>query len=171
MALLGKYLSFLWKSTSEHGVHSPFVYNLVTQCFYNSQKIPYKNYPKGISEKKGQFILRLLAYFNPKSIKIYSEQEDFSIFFPKPLTDNIPNGKKDMLFIHHISDFPSPEELTTQMHNDSVLVWVSPHSPENEPTVKKLTENKTFSVIIDTFSFALFFIRKEQSREVFFIRT
>ena len=154
MALLGKYLSFLWKSTSEHGVHSPFVYNLVTQCFYNSQKKPSKNYPKGISEKKGQFILRLLAYFNPKSIKIYSEQEDFSIFFPKPLTDNTPNGKKDMLFIHH-----------------SVLVWVSPHSPENEPTVKKLTENKKFSVIIDTFSFALFFIRKEQSREVFFIRT
>ena len=68
MALLGKYLSFLWKSTSEHGVHSPFVYNLVTQCFYNSQKKPSKNYPKGISEKKGQFILRLLAYFNPKSI-------------------------------------------------------------------------------------------------------
>ena len=113
----------------------------------------------------------LSPYFNPKSIKIYSEQEDFSIFFPKPLTDNTPNGKKDMLFIHHISDFPSPEELTAQMHNDSVLVWVSPHSPENEPTVKKLTENKKFSVIIDTFSFALFFIRKEQSREVFFIRT
>ena len=84
MALLGKYLSFLWKSTSKHGVHSPFVYNLVTQCFYNSQKKPSKNYPKGISEKKGQFILRLLAYFNPQSIKIYSEQEDFFIFFPKP---------------------------------------------------------------------------------------
>lgn len=28
------YLSFLLKSTNEHGVHSPFVYNLITNCFY-----------------------------------------------------------------------------------------------------------------------------------------
>jgi len=29
------YLTFLLKSTNQHGVHSPFVYNLVTKCFYN----------------------------------------------------------------------------------------------------------------------------------------
>jgi len=28
------YLKFLLKSTNQHGVHSPFVYNLVTRCFY-----------------------------------------------------------------------------------------------------------------------------------------
>lgn len=28
------YLTFLLKSTNQHGVHSPFVYNLVTKCFY-----------------------------------------------------------------------------------------------------------------------------------------
>lgn len=28
------YLTFLIKSTNQHGVHSPFVYNLVTKCFY-----------------------------------------------------------------------------------------------------------------------------------------
>lgn len=28
------YLTFLKKSTNQHGVHSPFVYDLVTKCFY-----------------------------------------------------------------------------------------------------------------------------------------
>ena len=33
---LKKYLRFLVGSKNQHGIHSPFVYNLVTQCFYNS---------------------------------------------------------------------------------------------------------------------------------------
>jgi len=28
------YLTFLLKSTNQHGVHSPFVYSLITNCFY-----------------------------------------------------------------------------------------------------------------------------------------
>ena len=36
------YIQFLLRSTNQHGVHSPFVYNLVTQCFYD--KTNYPNY-------------------------------------------------------------------------------------------------------------------------------
>ena len=35
------YLKFLWHSTNQHGVHSPFVFNLVTKCLYDR-----KNYPE-----------------------------------------------------------------------------------------------------------------------------
>ena len=34
------YLTFLWHSKNEHAVHSPFVFNLITKCFYNKQSKP-----------------------------------------------------------------------------------------------------------------------------------
>ena len=34
------YIKFLLRSTNQHGVHSPFVYDLVTKCFYNRSGYP-----------------------------------------------------------------------------------------------------------------------------------
>jgi predicted O-methyltransferase YrrM len=38
--ILKSYLQFLWNSKNEHGVHSPFVFNLLTKCFYDKKKYP-----------------------------------------------------------------------------------------------------------------------------------
>ncbi|WP_316931777.1 O-methyltransferase [Mangrovimonas xylaniphaga] len=43
MYQLLQYFKFLWRSTNQHGVHSPFVYQLVTLCFYDRKK--YESYP------------------------------------------------------------------------------------------------------------------------------
>ncbi|TWO34397.1 class I SAM-dependent methyltransferase [Seonamhaeicola sediminis] len=37
-----QYIKFLLKSTNQHGVHSPFVYDLITKCFYD--KTSYTEY-------------------------------------------------------------------------------------------------------------------------------
>jgi predicted O-methyltransferase YrrM len=34
------YLQFLWHSKNEHAVHSPFVFNLLTKCFYDKKFKP-----------------------------------------------------------------------------------------------------------------------------------
>lgn len=50
------YIKFLWHSSNQHGVHSPFVYSLVTRCFYDRKKRPayekIKAYRKSLLKNK-----------------------------------------------------------------------------------------------------------------------
>ena len=54
--ILKSYLKFLWNSKNEHGVHSPFVFDLVTKCFYDKKKhFEYKvlkNYRNSLLQNK-----------------------------------------------------------------------------------------------------------------------
>tara|TARA_R110002050_G_scaffold74772_4_gene160141 strand:- start:42846 stop:43616 length:771 start_codon:yes stop_codon:yes gene_type:complete len=45
-----QYIKFLLKSNNQHGVHSPFVYNLITKCFYDKSK--YSSYKDILNYKK-----------------------------------------------------------------------------------------------------------------------
>ena len=40
MHQLKAYIKFLFSSQNQHGLHSPFVYDLVTNCFYDKKKYP-----------------------------------------------------------------------------------------------------------------------------------
>lgn len=50
------YLKFLWKSKNAHGIHSPFVFDLVTKCFYDQTKYSeytvLKRYRNSLSQNK-----------------------------------------------------------------------------------------------------------------------
>lgn len=49
---IASYLKFLLRSNNQHGVHSPFVFDLITKCFYDktkySQYSTLKNYRKSL---------------------------------------------------------------------------------------------------------------------------
>ncbi|MDD5149575.1 MAG: class I SAM-dependent methyltransferase [Flavobacterium sp.] len=50
------YLKFLWHSKNEHAVHSPFVFHLITKCFYEKKSKPeysiLKEYRKSLLANK-----------------------------------------------------------------------------------------------------------------------
>jgi predicted O-methyltransferase YrrM len=54
--IIKAYLKFLWNSKNEHGVHSPFVFDLVTKCFYDKKSKPeysvLKSYRTSLLENK-----------------------------------------------------------------------------------------------------------------------
>lgn len=68
-----QYVTFLLNSRNQHGVHSPFVYHLVTKCFYTKvDKKHLKQYQEiqksvllGLNKPK--LILKVIAYFKPIS--------------------------------------------------------------------------------------------------------
>ena len=45
-----QYIKFLFSSTNQHGVHSPFVFDMATRCFYDKKS--YKHYKKLLSYRK-----------------------------------------------------------------------------------------------------------------------
>ncbi len=55
-SIIKSYLKFLYNSKNEHGVHSPFVFDLVTKCFYDKTIYPeysiLKKYRKTLLENK-----------------------------------------------------------------------------------------------------------------------
>jgi len=50
VTIIKSYLKFLFHSKNEHGIHSPFVFDLVTKCFYDNTK--YSEYEVLISYRK-----------------------------------------------------------------------------------------------------------------------
>ena len=66
-----QYVTFLLNSRNQHGVHSPFVYHLVTKCFYTKVDKKHLKHYQEIQKnallgfKKPKLILKVIAYFKP----------------------------------------------------------------------------------------------------------
>lgn len=151
-----RYIKFLIKSTNQHGVHSPFVYDLVTKCFYAE-----KNYPEHASyNKKQRLFLRIVDYFKPKTVWVVS---DYPIDEPWKETFELASFPKPDL-----KDF---ENLLPTLTNDAVWVFGRIHeNTETEKIWKQIIQHEKVTVTVDTFYFGLVFFRKEQEKEHFTIR-
>ena len=177
------YLQFLWHSKNEHGVHSPFVFLLLTQGLYNRKiKLPVADLStsKGVNSKKSQLLFKIVHYFSPKSILIVGattfEKEVTSLANPKAKIDiDIDNAIYNCIYFSSIPTNSITKETVEQLilttENDSFWILEDIHAnPDSEALWHTLQQNPKVTVTIDTYHFGLVFFRKEQAKEHFIIR-
>lgn len=182
--ILKSYLIFLWNSKNEHGVHSPFVFDLITKCLYNKTKYPEYSHLKNHS-KRNRLLVRIVKYFEPKTIlEIGNANELNSIILSseiislKAFQKNI-NGSHastfDFIYFNKNESQKSTldyfEWLLPTVTNHSVWIFNDIHkSTENENTWEIIKKHPKVKVTIDTFQFGMVFFRAEQEKEHFVIR-
>lgn len=187
MKNLWLYLEFWWRSTNQHGIHSPFVFALVTKCFY-AKKI-YKTYNKLDTKttdfKKAKLLCRFVNYFNfntiyhpefiSKNFKIALSSNPDSVV--KTYSRKIPkitNFKQKQLIYFKSLPLHNSEnvrQLIKQCSNDSILFIEDIRQSSTQFQYwKQLKSNPLVRVSIDTYWFGILCFRKEQNKEHFTIR-
>lgn len=182
---------FLIKATNQHGVHSPFVYNLITKCIYNKTKckdyLNILNYKKehlqNTNNKAQKALFRLIQYFKPKNILELDQacnlnQLTVKTANPKLQTtylkdyNTYKNKKFDFIICNNILNISElNRELLDYTHNNSIIFFNTNLKSKAQKNSWLLTkENKKITVSIDFFYFKLLFVRKEQNKEEFLIR-
>jgi hypothetical protein len=180
--LLKSYIKFLWNSKNEHGVHSPFVFDLVTKCFYDKTKYPEYSLSNNNS-KRARLLFRIIRYFKPKTILEIGNELNTNIFSSEITT--FEEFQKNKLSKNNITfDFiyfnQNESQKTTLAYFELLLptitnnvVWIINDihkSTENENTWDIIKKHPKVKVTIDTFHFGMVFFRAEQEKEDFVIR-
>lgn len=164
------YLKFLIKSTNQHGVHSPFIYNFVTRCLYNKQLVKpreFANYPAMMSRKQFISLLKIIRYLEVKAI--FTDEKELSINENCSLVTQLQTATTyDLIFINYPKE--NLDFYLNYVHNDSIFIINNIHRKENEPLWRKLIENEKVTACIDVYYQGYIFIRREQPKEVFYIR-
>ena len=164
------YLKFLIKSTNQHGVHSPFIYNFVTRCLYNKQLVKpreFANYPAMMSRKQFISLLKIIRYLEVKAI--FTDEKELSINENCSLVNQLQTATTyDLIFINYPKE--NFDFYLNYVHNDSIFIINNIHRKENEPLWRKLIENEKVTACINVYYQGYIFIRREQPKEVFYIR-
>ena len=163
------YIQFLWYSTNEHGVHSPFVFDLLTKCLYHkSSVLPKKNF---LNNKTNTAIYKIVRCFKPKNAFVCGQtngiiEEILKLNQVQKIDVLEKNQDFDLAIFTSEFDFTIFEALTNHIQNDSFCLFISDGMhPWNE-----VKNHPKVTVSIDFFYLKLVFFRKEQLKQNFVIR-
>lgn len=181
MKFIFNYILFFFKSIHLHGVHSPFVFDLINNCLRVKSEIQNKemyNFKKmEISERKFQLLLQFVEYFDAKYIFINDKNIQEALQFTErnisvetEIYSNSVIKRYDLIFVNKYTENLEITSFLERMHNDSVLIINDINKDCNTIHWQKLINHPKTTACINTFSQGYVFIRREQKKEVFYIK-
>ena len=187
-----QYISFWFKSTNEHGVQSPFVYELLTFGIYNQhtwtieQQQHVKTYISMHQIASWRVVrcwFRMIQHLGYKYIKYYGtasniryfKVEENQIFFETKTSatyrDIFAKQKTD-LFICNYTDISrnleKALEILPRLHNRASMIVV--RSYQDAHIYQSLIDDPRVTVSIDGFNQLILFVRSEQEKQHFTLR-
>jgi len=151
------YLKFWFKSSNQHGLHSPFVYNYLTKGLYETQVLS--------SDKQLNWILKSIAYFKPNKIYACDALKEVLGQFQDIFTNSINNA--DLIFVQNDSIF-KVNNIVMEMNSDQLL-FVCNLKYDFE-LQSKLRSNNEIILVVDFYYGSLISKRAEQLKQNFFLR-
>ncbi|MDF0715849.1 hypothetical protein PY092_06800 [Muricauda sp. 334s03] len=158
------YIKFLLKSTNEHGVHSPFVFQYVTKCLYSKNKLHHK--------KSINVLLKTIYSFSFEKVCIKKNAKAKELVKQNFTKIQFDENPIDLLFVDKM-DIPSFQKTRSEgkLHNDSLILINSIY--DNKEILgqwNRLIALPEITVSIDMYHCGLISIRREQVKEHFTIR-
>ena len=160
------YIKFLFSSSNQHGIHSPFMYDYVTKCLYTKSNF------KG--SKSIQVLLKSIGYFKANAVHLDLQNHHIqNLIKSKYPNVELGTGPYDIIYV----DYPKMELVnyllnSSTIHNDTMLLIGTLYKNRKIASQWELIKrNDRVTVSVDMYHFGAVFFRKEQAKEHFKIRT
>jgi len=156
------YLQFLVKSTNQHGVHSPFVYNYITKGLYQQKK------DFALSHKTNQWLLQSIQYFKPKAVYI-SDKMLLDAIKQTSIEITVELQTADLILERYtVENHTHIVQTINSMSNSQLLLIASYNYPK--AFVNELRQNPDITLVVDFYYGCLISKRTEQPKQNFLIR-
>ena len=145
-----KYWFFKRKATTQHGVHSPYLYSLVCSCFYNSKfnKIRVTPWNSSAQDIMATYFLEQLMLFNQQIGAEFKIEKDKIIY------------QKDKSLKQNISEIKERKEPQITMLGDL----------HNQRKTWESFASTSKHIILDLYFFGIVIQRPQQGAELIFLK-
>jgi len=165
MYRIWSYFTFLIRSTNQYGIHSPFVYQYLTQCLYRKSRKR--------RSKLQKVLIKSISYFKYKSVQLFTDQQQYLEAVREEYPE-VETGRKpsDLVFIggDYFEKFDF-EILEQYSHNKTMILLEGINkNRQNKEVWTDLCKKAWIPVSIDFYYGGILFLRKEQEKQHFRIR-